>query len=50
MVFIVGITVIAHALGALRFPASMLFFAMLVVNSGFSPRMRYAIANMSACA
>ena len=50
LVFIVGITIIAHGLGGIRFPPAMLFFAMLVVNSGFSPRMRYAIANMSACA
>ena len=50
VVFIVGITVINHALGGIRFPAGMLFYALLVVSSGFSAPVRYVLANLSATA
>lgn len=50
LAFIVGVTVINYAFGGLRFPIGMLFYTMLVVNSGFSAPARYVLANASAAA
>ncbi len=50
LAFVLGITAIAYGLGSIRFPASTLFYALLVANSGFSAPLRYFFANLSVAA